>query len=95
MGTLSLSTSKFWDELKKEGKATEWNKTVITAVFKNEGKLDSIQAYDDQTVSAGAMQKTIRKETGEGQLADQVYEFKRDYPELYKRDFEDRGWRVS
>nr|ACD54696.1 unknown [Adineta vaga] len=40
------------------------------------------------------MQKTLKK-NGTGQLADQVYEYRHDYPEVYKKNFEDQGWTVD
>ncbi|MDO6676597.1 hypothetical protein Q4517_13695 [Tenacibaculum sp. 1_MG-2023] len=39
---------------------------IIIAVTKNEGKLDSVQSYDSEILSASAIQKTINIK-GEGE----------------------------
>ena len=60
----------------------------------NEGKLDTVQSYDSQILSAGAMQKTIDS-FGTGEFPQQVWEFKQQQPALYTQLFEQCGWTVT
>ncbi|RNC71717.1 MAG: hypothetical protein ED859_03125 [Desulfuromonadales bacterium] len=89
----ALGKSGEWDKLISEGVKTESEKKVILAVAGNEGKMDSVQSYDRMVVSLGAMQKTINL-AGEGELANQIDDFKNEAPEEYKELFEDKGWIV-
>lgn len=59
----------------------------------NEGDFNTVQAYDSEAITAGAMQKTANK-FGQGELPDQVEKFKNGNPAKYKELFEDKGWSV-
>lgn len=82
-----------WDELIQKKQKTASEKDIISVMSANEGDLDTVQGWDSQVASLGAMQKTINKQ-GEGELPQQVLEFKNSDPEAYKRLFEDKGWTV-
>lgn len=60
----------------------------------NEGKIDSVQSYDSEVITAGAMQKTV-KSGGKGGLSTQIQEFKDSNPQKYKELFERCGWTVD
>lgn len=60
----------------------------------NEGKLESVQSYDSEIVSVGAMQKTINSK-GTGEFPKQVWEFKNKHPKLYDDHFKAHGWEVT
>ncbi|CAF3586474.1 unnamed protein product, partial [Rotaria sp. Silwood2] len=91
IGTLKLSQFSQWDTLISKGEATDTDKSIISAMSQNEANLDGIQAYDSEILTAGAMQKTINPK-GQGEFAQQVYEFKQQYPAAYKHLFEDCVW---
>ena len=76
------------------GKITANEKIIFTALSENEGKIDAVQSYDSEVITAGAMQKTINP-VGSGEFANQVLEFKNDNNELYIELFENCGWSVS
>ncbi|WP_312428106.1 hypothetical protein [Achromobacter sp.] len=60
----------------------------------NEGNLDSIQSYDSEILTAGAMQKTINSQ-GNGELHEQILKFKNRWPRRYTELFEACGWHIS
>lgn len=93
-GSQKLADYKFWDELVKTKKVTEEEKDILIGMSENEGKLDSIQSYDSEILTVGAMQKTINPQ-GKGEFPIQVQEFKKDYPAKYKELFEECGWSVQ
>lgn len=93
-GDHKLAGYEGWDDMVKKGEATDSQRKVAGAMSENEGGFDSVQAYDNQTISAGVMQKTI-DENGRGELAQQLSDFKTNHPDDYQRLFADRGWSVS
>lgn len=92
-GTKKLDKFDGWDELIAEGKATDDEKAIVIAMASNEGAMDAVQAWDWQTLSAGAMQKTVTPE-GFGELPKQIFEFKSEHPHLYYQLFSQCGWTV-
>ena len=93
-GTTTLDNCKSIDSLLEAGKITANEKIIFTALSENEGKIDAVQSYDSEVITAGAMQKTINP-VGSGEFANQVLEFKNDNNELYIELFENCGWSVS
>jgi len=93
-GDKPLSTYAQWDYLITNGKATNDDRIIMNAMSVNEGNLDSLNAYDNQAVSLGAMQKTIDP-TGSGEFPLQVLQFKAEHPIHYEVLFEDQGWDVQ
>ncbi len=93
-GSDKLDNFPNWGTLIDNGKLTKSKKNILIAVLNNEGKLDSVQSYDSEVVSVGAMQKTINK-IGKGELPIQIKEFKVDFPKKYKELFENCGWTVE
>ncbi len=92
---LSSITDNEWSSLELDGNVvTQYEKDIIIAMSPNEGKLDSVQSYDNQLITAGAMQKTIRLD-GDGELVDQILEFKALYPDNYEELFSRSGWHIS
>lgn len=92
--TNAVGSSPAWPGLMQAGKATPSEQRVISRMAMNEGHLDSVQAYDSQTVSVRAMQKTVNA-GGTGELAKQVYDFSQTNPAKYKALFADKGWTVA
>jgi hypothetical protein len=93
-GAVALSEYPFWQESIKSGRITEEEKNIFVAMSKNEGNLDSIQSYDSEILTAGAMQKTINS-SGEGEFSKQVFDFKLRHPKLYDQLFFMCGWSVE
>jgi len=89
-----VGTSSAWNGMVAAGKVTPSERRVISQMALNEGRLDSVQAYDSETVTAGAMQKTINA-NGTGELPKQVYDFSQSNPAGYKALFADKGWTVA
>ena len=92
--TNAVGSSPVWAGLLQAGKVAPSEQRVICRMAMNEGKLDAVQAYDNQTVSAGAMQKTVNA-GGTGELAKQVYDFSQANPAKYQSLFSDKGWTVA
>ncbi|MCL9783992.1 hypothetical protein M9194_21465 [Vibrio sp. S4M6] len=88
--TLKSLDETYWQEIG----ICKQEKQIILAVSANEGNLDSVQAYDNQLISAGAMQKTIDM-NGQGQLTTQVAEFSEMFSEAYNELFKDKGWHID
>ncbi len=93
-GTQKLADYKHWDGLIKNKKLTQEEKEILVGMSENEGKLDSVQSYDSEILTVGAMQKTINPK-GEGEFTTQVQEFKNSNPDKYKELFEECGWTVE
>ncbi len=89
-----VGNSPAWDGLQAAGKVTPSERAVISRMSASEGRLDSVQAYDNQMISAGAMQKTVNPQ-GTGELPRQVWDFKEAYPDKYQTLFADKGWTVD
>lgn len=86
-----VGNSPAWAELEKAGTATASEHAVIGHMTANEGRLDSVQSYDNQIVSVGAMQKTMDP-NGRGELPRQVWDFRQAEPQKYQELFADKGW---
>ncbi|MHA7057233.1 LysM peptidoglycan-binding domain-containing protein [Aquimarina sp. M1] len=91
MGNQKLADYKHWDSLINEGRITKMEKDILVGMSENEGNLDSVQSYDSEILTVGAMQKTINP-IGKGEFPIQVEEFKKSNPDKYKNLFEDCGW---
>ncbi|MDN7424699.1 hypothetical protein [Burkholderia dolosa] len=92
-GTKKLDKFTGWDDLIAKSKATEDEKAIVIAMSSNEGNMDAVQAWDWQTFSAGAMQKTVTPE-GYGELPQQIWEFRNENPSLFEEIFGRCGWSV-
>ncbi|WP_233411623.1 glycoside hydrolase family 19 protein [Paraburkholderia kururiensis] len=92
-GTKKLDKFIGWDDLIAKSKATEDEKAIVIAMSSNEGNMDAVQAWDWQTFSAGAMQKTVTPE-GYGELPQQIWEFRNENPSLFEEIFGRCGWSV-
>ena len=90
-GEGKLGDSPHWNPMEAAGKVTSSERRIISAMCENEGKINAVQAYDGEVITAGAMQKTI-KTTGAGELPTQVKKFKDAYPDEYLELFEGQGW---
>ncbi|RZF65156.1 hypothetical protein EWE75_07235 [Sphingomonas populi] len=89
-----LSESAAWGGMVAAGTVSASEQRVISRMADNEGRLDSVQSYDNQIVTVGAMQKTINPQ-GTGELARQVFEFSQSNPGAYASLFTDQGWSVE
>ncbi|KAA6172930.1 calcium-binding protein [Pseudomonas veronii] len=92
-GTKKLNRFSGWDDLISKGKATSDEKAIVIAMSSNEGAMDAVQAWDWQTFSAGAMQKTVTPE-GYGELPKQISEFKLENRVLFSEIFAKCGWSI-
>jgi hypothetical protein len=93
-GNLKMNNYKQWDVLISTNKITQEEKEIIIAMSSNEGNLDSVQSYDSEIVTVGAMQKTINPQ-GFGEFPQQMAEFKKEHPDKFKKLFENCGWSVK
>ena len=93
-GSIDLQSYANWHETVATGIVTEEEKNIFIAMSPNEGKIDSLQSYDSEILTAGAMQKTINL-YGAGEFPIQVFDFKERQPQLYKELFENCGWSVE
>ncbi|MCL5226010.1 hypothetical protein M4Z12_07900 [Pseudomonas sp. In614] len=82
-----------WSALESSGQVTASEKKIISVMCENEGAINSVQAYDSEIVSAGAMQKTMSPD-GAGEFPTQVERLKNLYPDEYLELFESQGWYV-
>jgi len=93
-GTIKISSYGKWSTLISERKVTEEEKSIMIAMSENEGNLDSVQSYDSEIVTVGAMQKTMNPQ-GYGEFPIQMWEFKQEYPDRFKALFSNCGWDVK
>ena len=93
-GSIDLQSYANWPETVATGMVTEEEKNIFIAMSPNEGNIDSLQSYDSEILTAGAMQKTINL-SGSGEFPTQVFDFKQRQPQLYKDLFENCGWSVE
>lgn len=93
-GGITLASYEGWPRLVTADRATEEEHAILVAMSENEGKMDAVQSYDSEILTAGAMQKTINPE-GAGEFPKQVLEFKDEHPKLYDALFSKCGWEVS
>lgn len=94
LGTKKLADYTDWDELIKKKKVTKEQKEIMVGMSENEGNLDSVQSYDSEILTVGAMQKTVNPQGG-GEFPTQVKEFKKSNLSKYIELFEDCGWTVE
>ncbi|HAD43838.1 MAG TPA: hypothetical protein DCF97_12060, partial [Plesiomonas shigelloides] len=97
-GTITLASYSGWSNLLATGKITENEKVILVAMSENEGKMDAIQSYDSEVVTAGAMQKTFKDGVGlegKGELSIQLAKFRDKYPDLYANHMSNCGWIVE
>jgi hypothetical protein len=73
----TLENYQGWDALIHDNIKTPSEKNVLSAMSANEGDFDSVQAYDSEVVTAGAMQKTVNPQ-GLGELPTQLRQFSND-----------------
>nr|WP_260416116.1 hypothetical protein [Pseudomonas cichorii] len=90
-GEGKLGDAPQWAAIEAAGGVTAFEKKIITAMCENEGKINAVQSYDSELITAGAMQKTINSQ-GAGELPIQVNKFKNLYPDEYIELFESQGW---
>ncbi|WP_019450572.1 hypothetical protein [Cupriavidus sp. BIS7] len=93
-GDRPLERSKLLEELTLRKEISDSERRILVAMSPNEGNLDSVQSYDSEIVTAGAMQKTINP-TGGGELPTQVAAFRSNDEEAYIQLFEKCGWSVE
>ncbi|WP_222564236.1 calcium-binding protein [Novilysobacter antarcticus] len=93
-GTTKLADYADWESLIISGSVTPNEREILVAMSENEGKMDAIQSYDSEVLTAGAMQKTINP-LGAGEFPIQVYEFQQEHPDLYQSLFAECGWEVK
>nr|WP_294976648.1 hypothetical protein [uncultured Pseudomonas sp.] len=93
-GTRRLSEAEQWEELLTTGQVSSEEKQIICVMTENEGKIEAVQSYDSELITAGAMQKTVNP-SGAGELPAQVLKFKNSHPSLYAEHFEARGWHLD
>jgi len=94
-GTMTLASAPALSAMLASGEMTASERRIIAAMAPNEGKLDSVQAYDDQVVTAGAMQKTMRATDGGGELPKQIADFRAGSESAYQELFAQCGWTVE
>ncbi|MFD2907379.1 hypothetical protein ACFSX9_01385 [Flavobacterium ardleyense] len=92
-GELPLKDYDKWDELTAGNTVSADEKSILIAMSENEGKMDAVQSYDSEILTAGAMQKTINA-TGYGELPIQIWEFKTEFPDKYKCYLESCKWEI-
>ena len=93
-GDKELGSSPQWDELVSEGRITADEKKIIIVMSGNEAKINGVQSYDSEVITAGAMQKTVNV-AGGGELPAQVKKFKDQYPDAFIEFFESKGWKLD
>ncbi|MEE5129841.1 hypothetical protein V2J82_05250 [Pseudomonas alliivorans] len=93
-GEGKLGDSPQWASIEAAGEVTAFEKKIISAMCENEGKINAVQSYDSEIITAGAMQKTINPQ-GAGEFPLQVKRFKELYPEEYAELFEAQGWHLD
>ncbi|MEV3819556.1 hypothetical protein [Aeromonas dhakensis] len=97
-GKITLASYSGWRNLLATGKITENEKAILIAMSDNEGKMDAIQSYDSEVVTAGSMQKTFKDGVGlegKGELSIQLAKFRDKYPDLYANHMSNCGWIVE
>lgn len=93
-GEVPLKDFTKWDDLVKNNTVSADEKTILIAMSENEGKMDAVQSYDSEILTAGAMQKTINPD-GYGELPIQIWEFKSKFPEKYNCYLKSCGWEIE
>jgi hypothetical protein len=98
--SLKMRAYARWDYLITNKLATEMERIAISAMADSEGAFDSINAWDDQILSLGVMQKTfVRNQKlnigGGGELVAQLNVFKQTNLALYERFLGQYGWSMT
>lgn len=93
-GTIALSDFAKWNDLVLSNKITIDEKEILISMSLNEGKLDTVQSYDSEVISVGAMQKTLKLD-GRGQLYTQLFQFSTESKEKYESLLVGCGWKVG
>ena len=93
-GTIALSDFAKWNDLVLSDKITIDEKEILISMSLNEGKLDTVQSYDSEVISVGAMQKTLKLD-GRGQLYTQLFQFSTENREKYESLLVGCGWKVG
>jgi hypothetical protein len=93
-GNLTLENSPAMRRFLDDGRITEQEHRILSAMSLNEGNVDGVQAYDSEILTAGACQKTVNP-TGTGEFPIQVAQFKADNEPAYERLFARCGWTVE
>ncbi|MFP6557785.1 hypothetical protein WJ542_05530 [Paraburkholderia sp. B3] len=93
-GSMTLANAPALQAMQLNGEMTASESRIIAAMAPNEGKLDTVQSYDDQVITAGAMQKTMRPSDGGGEFAQQVADFRAESESGYQELFAKCGWTV-
>lgn len=97
-GNTSLSSYSRWDNLITAGEITTNEKMILIAMSENEGKMDSVQSYDSEVITAGAMQKTVKDGVGlegKGEFSTQFATFRDKHQDLYQQYAVSCGWSVT
>jgi hypothetical protein len=93
-GSKPMAKSTALDDMVSTGELSLSEQRILIAMSENEGKLDSVQSYDSEVLTAGAMQKTINS-SGNGEFPAQVAQFKKSSEADYQSLFEQCGWMVE
>ncbi|MGF6853910.1 glycoside hydrolase family 19 protein [Paraburkholderia sp. CI3] len=93
-GSKPMGKSTALGDMVSAGELSSSEQRILIAMSANEGKLDSVQSYDSEVVTAGAMQKTINS-SGNGEFPAQVAQFKKSNEADYRNLFEQCGWAVE
>jgi hypothetical protein len=93
-GDTPLEKATVFTEMVSGGDISESEHRILVAMSANEGKIDSVQSYDSEVLTAGAMQKTINS-SGKGEFPTQVAKFRSDSEADYIDLFEQCGWTVE
>ncbi|CAG2158130.1 glycoside hydrolase family 19 protein [Cupriavidus numazuensis] len=93
-GNRPLERSVVLIDLVRKGEVSSSEQRILVAMSPNEGNLDSVQSYDSEVLTAGAMQKTIKSD-GLGEFSTQVARFRQDDEGAYRELFEACGWSVE
>ena len=93
-GSKPMGKSTALGDMVSAGELSLSEQRILIAMSANEGKLDTVQSYDSEIVTAGAMQKTINP-SGKGEFPAQVAQFKNSNEADYRDLFERCGWTVE
>ncbi|WP_232431107.1 glycoside hydrolase family 19 protein [Burkholderia ubonensis] len=93
-GSKPMAKSTALGDMVSAGELSSSEQRILVAMSENEGKLDTVQSYDSEVVTAGAMQKTINP-SGNGEFPAQVAQFKKSNEADYRDLFERCGWTVE
>lgn len=97
-GEMTLDSYPRWNDLIANGRITESERIILVAMSDNEGNMDSIQSYDSEVITVGAMQKTVKDEAGlegKGELSAQLAKFRDLHIDSYESHMVNCGWSVE